>query len=204
MTTVALLHRDAEVGRRLGQAMAVAADLTVIGVAQGLPGLRELFTQALPDLLVVDLMLPPAHVKALLHDLRRHGPGGGPQVLVLAVSADDPRVMEALRDGADGYYAQADSPTSLPATVEQLLRGESSMTPQIARQLKSHFDAAHREPRLCDTDLRLLQWTAEGFLIGEVARALQLSVHGAGVRVRDLYRALQNDLRASSPTFSAA
>ncbi|HEX6704972.1 MAG TPA: hypothetical protein VF169_09450 [Albitalea sp.] len=195
MTTLALLHRDAEVGRRLGQTLAAALGITVIGVAQGLPGLRELFTEAVPQLLVVDLMLPPAHVKALLHDLRRHAPGG-PLVLVLAVAADDPRVMEALRDGADGYYAQADSPVSLASAVEQLLRGESSMTPQIARQLKSHFDAA----RLCDTDQRLLQWTAEGFLIGEVARALQMSVHGAGVRIRDLYRALQDDLR---PALSA-
>ena len=195
MTTLALLHRDAEVGHRLGQTLAAALDVTVIGVAQGLPGLRELFTEAVPELLVVDLMLPPAHVKALLHDLRRHAPGGGPQVLVLAVSADDPRVMEALRDGADGYYAQADSPATLASTVEQLLRGESSMTPQIARQLRSHFDAAHRGTRLSDADQRLLQWMAEGFLIGEVARALQMSVHGAGVRIRDLYRVLQNDLR---------
>ena len=197
MSSVALLHSDREVGHRLAQAIAATPGLEVSGVADRLPALRELFADVgLPGLLLVDLMLPATHVKALLNDLRHNGPASRPQLLVLAVSADDPRVMQALCDGADGYFTHAHSPLSLPAAVEQLLRGESTMTPQIARQMRSHFEA--RSPRLCDADWRLLQWMAEGFLISEVARGLQLSIHGVGVRIRDLYSALQRDMRAGS------
>ena len=206
MSSVVLLHRNSQVGARLAQAIAAAPGLEVTGVAQGFPALRELFAQALPDVLVVDLMLPPAHVKALLRDLRGNARDGGPRILVLAVSADDPRVMDALRDGADGYYAQADAPLSLAETIDQLLRGESTMTPQIARQVKSHFDALARSAaeRLPEADQRLLQWTSEGFLVAEVARALQISIASVGVRMHELYRRLQRDLRQPRLTLSAA
>jgi DNA-binding NarL/FixJ family response regulator len=193
MTTVALLHRDPVLGLRLAETVAAAPDLTVIGVAGSLPALRELLARDMPDLLLVDLMLPALHVHAVLSDLRLQGERG-PRLLVLAVSADDPRVMEALRHGADSYYAHAHSPLTLPAAVEQLAHGESNITPQIARQLKSHFDA--HAGAIGDTDRRLLQWIAEGFLISEVARALHLSAHAVGVRIRGLYRRLQTDVHA--------
>jgi DNA-binding NarL/FixJ family response regulator len=84
---------------------------------------------------------------------------------------------------------------SLPDAIEQLVGGEAMITPQIARQLKAHFE----ERGAADTDRRLLQWIAEGFLISEVASASQLSAHGVGVRIRNLYRQLQSDVRAAAP-----
>jgi DNA-binding NarL/FixJ family response regulator len=206
MTSVALLHRDpALLGRRLGEAIAGTPGLTVIGVAGSLPALRELFAQGMPDLLIVDLMLPAAHVNALLADLRRPGADDRPRLLVLAVSADDPRVTEALRRGADSYFAHAHSQLTLPAAIEQLVRGESDITPQIARQLKSHFEsrAPERAP-ISDADRRLLQWIAEGFLISEVAHALRLNVHAVGVRIGELYRRWQADVRTPQPPSLAA
>jgi DNA-binding NarL/FixJ family response regulator len=197
MTTVALLHRDPVLGVRLAEAVGAAPGLTVSGVAGSLPALRELFARHLPDLLLLDLMLPAVHVNAVLSDLRCNGIRAAPKVLVLAVSADDPRVMDALRHGADGYFAHAHPQLTLPEAIEQLVQGESTITPQIARQLKSHFDA-HRDA-LADTDRRLLQWIAEGFLVSEVARALRLNAHAVGVRIRGLYQRLQSDLQEGEP-----
>lgn len=200
MTSVALLHRDPALGRRLAETIAQAPGLTVSGVAASLPGLRELFAQGLPDLLAVDLMLPAPHVNALLADLRRYDAEGGPRLLVLAVSDDDPRVMDALRHGADSYFAHAHSQLTLPAAIQQLVRGEATITPQIARQLKSHFDGPRAHPAsITDADRRLLQWFAEGFVTGEVARALRLNGHAVGVRIRALYRRWQTDVRTEPP-----
>jgi DNA-binding NarL/FixJ family response regulator len=200
MTTVALLHRHPVLGLRLAEQIAATPGLEVTGVAGSLPVLREIFARHVPDLLLVDLMLPALHVHTVLADVHLRG-DAGPKLLVLAVSADDPRVMDALRNGADSYYAHAHSPLTLPAAVEQLMRGESSITPQIARNLKSHFDA--RTAAISDTDRRLLQWIAEGFLVSEVAHAMRLSAHAVGVRIRDLYRCLQTDVRGDSPAAAA-
>ncbi|HZN87146.1 MAG TPA: response regulator transcription factor [Burkholderiales bacterium] len=195
MTSVALLHRESELGHRLAETVAAAPGLTVLGSAGTMPALREVLAQEVPDLLLVDLMLPGAQVQSVLQELRHEVPDGRPRLLVLAVSADDPRVMAALRHGADSYFAHAHSLLSLPEAIEQLVRGESMITPQIARQLKSHFEAGGGAA-LPEADCRLLQWMAEGFLVSEVARALRVNAHAVGVRIRSLYRRLQADVRS--------
>jgi DNA-binding NarL/FixJ family response regulator len=209
MSSVVLMHADVKLAHRLRDEIAVAPGLEVTAIADSLPSLREAFRHGLPDLLIVDLMLPPSHLKSLLQSLRGQGSFGQPLILALAVSVDDARLMDALGHGADGYYADARPTVSLATAVEQLLRGESSMSPQIARQVKKHFDGVewaqtdfgtdNQNPmRLTETDRLLLQWTSEGYLPNEVARGLQLTVQAVGVRIRNIYRKLQFDLRAGA------
>ena len=207
MGSVVLMHADLKLAQGLRDEIAVSPDLQVTALADSLPSLREAFRNGLPDLLIVDLMLPPTHLKSLLQSLRGQGSFGQPLILALALSVDDARLMDALRHGADGYYAHARPTVSLVAAIEQLMRGESSMSPQIARQVKKHFDGnewalsgfAADDPnpmRLTETDRLLLQWTAEGYLPNEVARGLQLTAAAVGVRIRNIYRKLQFDLRS--------
>jgi len=137
-------------------------------------------------------------------------------VLVLSMSAEDARLVDALRHGADGYYAVGARPsTTLLDAIERVLAGESPMSPQIARAVKAHFDAmawgrtdlvAEAQSPLClsEVDQQLLAWTAEGYVTTEIARSLQLTVHGVGVRMRHIYRKLQFDLRANALSLMAA
>lgn len=214
MSTVVLMHGDVKLAHRLREEISQAPDLSVTGVADSLPALREVFKAGLPDLVIVDLMLPPTHLKSLLQSLRAQGSFGKPLILALTVSVDDPRLIDALCHGADGYYADARPTVSLTATIQQLLRGESSMSPQIARHVKTHFDktrwvasdftAISRNPmQLTETDRLLLQWTAEGYLPSEVARGLQLTAQAVGARMRNIYRKLQFDVRAGSFSLAA-
>jgi DNA-binding NarL/FixJ family response regulator len=195
MSTVLLLHGDANVGQSLVATIGAAQGLTVLGAVTSVAQAREALARETPDLLIVDLLKPGGNLHALLQGLRASGCDGRPQLLVLSASVDDPRLIEALRHGADGYFTPG-RPALLIAAIEQLLRGESTMTPQIARELISHFDAATASLRLNESDRLLLQWTAEGYLVSEVARGLLLNPHAVGLRMRDIYRKLQFDVRA--------
>jgi len=214
MSTVVLMHADMQLANRLRDLIAAAPGFDVTGVADNLPALRDLFKDGLPDLLIVDLMLPPTHLKALLQSLRGQGSFGQPLILALAVAVDDARLMDALRHGADGYYTHARSATSLLAAIERLMNGESAMSPQIARQVMAHFDKAawsdtgaggesNNPMRMTETDRLLLQWTAEGYLVSEVARGLQITPQAVGVRIRNIYRKLQFDLRSGPLSLAA-
>ena len=215
MPSIVLLHSDPAIARRLQAVIETHDGLRVTGIPDSVAAARAVLAEATPDLLIVDLMLPAAHVRALLNGLRGNGQFGRPLVMALAVSVDDARLMEALRHGADAYFAQARSSISLLATIVQTLNGESTMGPEIARHVRAHFDAAawdesdfigeSQNPlRLSESDQLLLQWTAEGYLVSEVARGLQLSPHGVGVRIRNIYRKLQFDLRAAGLSLSPA
>jgi DNA-binding NarL/FixJ family response regulator len=207
MTSVVLLHADHVLAHRLASTIAAAPGFEVRGVANSVPGLRELFAPGLPDVLIVDLMLRTSHVRALLQSLRGHGQSGRPLILALTMATDDARLIDALRHGADGYFVHARSAQSLPAAMHQLINGESTMSPQIARQVRAEFeergwadsgfgDSGLQNPvRLSESDQWLLQWTAEGYLVGEVARGLQVSAEAVGVRMRTIYRKWQFDSR---------
>src|SRR5204862_6557272 len=112
---------------------------------------RELIARQAPDLLIADLLQPGGNLHALLQSLRAGNGDGGPQALVLGASVDDPRLLEAMRHGADGYFMPG-RPALLIAAIHQVLRGESTMTPQIARELMGHFDTATPALRLNDAD----------------------------------------------------
>jgi len=211
MSTVLLLVGDARVAERLGETIGAAPGLDVVGAATSLGAVRENLARSTPDLLVADLLLPDGHVKSLLTRLHDKPADARPNVLVLSMSADDARLIDALRHGADGYFAVGRSPTTLVDAIRQVLSGESPMSPQIARDVKVHFDAIGRDVtdvvgaaqhplRLREEDRQLLQWTAEGYVVGEVARKLQISEHDVGVRMRAIYRKLQFDLWADSLT----
>jgi DNA-binding NarL/FixJ family response regulator len=201
MSTVVLLHADREVGHRLGDTLGATPDFDVIGVADSLPGLREFFARGLPDVLIVDLMLRPSHVHSLLADLRRQEAGGSPLVLALTMSPDDPQLLDALRHGAHGYFTHAQSAASLASAIGRLLHGESLMSPSIARQIKlllgkesGDAEALTHPWPLDAADRSLLHWTADGYLVEEVARGLRLSPQAVAQRMQRIYRRLQFDL----------
>jgi DNA-binding NarL/FixJ family response regulator len=179
--------------------------LQVQGVATSVREAREALERKTPDLLVADLLRPGGDLLALLQSLGASGGDGRPSVLLLCASVDDPRLLQAICHGADGYFSPG-RPALLVAAVEQMLRGESTMTPQIARQLMAHFEshAGGSARALNDSDRLLLRWTAEGFLVNEVARGLMLTGQAVALRMRHLYRMLQLDVRAQRLSLLAA
>jgi len=194
--TVVLLHGDSKVSASLALAITVSG-MQVLAVVGTVVAALDALAARSPDLFIADLLQPGGNLLWLLNSLRSAGTPRRLQVLVLPTSDDDPRLIEVLRRGADGYYVPGRS-ASLVAAVHQVLRGESMMTPEIARHVKAHFDSiAPTSPlSLSEPDRRLLRWTAEGFLVNEVARGLKISEHAVGLRMRGIYRKLQFDVRS--------
>jgi DNA-binding NarL/FixJ family response regulator len=200
MSTVLLLHGAARVGQSLGAAIAAVDGLQLLAVVASVAEARAALARETPDLFIADLLQPGGNLLPLLQSLRAgvgaNGNGDSrPQVLVLGASIDDPRLVEAMRHGADGYFMPG-RPALLVAAIEQVLRGESSMTPQIAREVMAHFQTATPALRLNDADRSLLQWTAEGYVVNEVARGLRVTPQAVALRMRAIYRKLQFDVRA--------
>jgi len=216
MPSLVLLQRDHEASPHLAALIAATPGFQVVGTVHTVDEARPLIARTDPDILVTDLRVQDGPVDGLLGDLRQGGRATRPQVLVTLMSHDDTVLLQALRAGADGYWVHANSHEALISGLQEVARGESPMTPTIARQVLSHFEAPPRH-LLADTmtealnplvltgmERQILQWLAQGYLIDEIAQQWHASVHTVACGIRRVYQKLQFDIRANGLSLDVA
>lgn len=207
MPTLLLLQRDHEASPKLAARIQASRKFQVIACVHTVAEARTLLARQRPDVLMTDLRVQDGDVSALLDDLRARGAGRRPHVLATVLSHDDALLLEALRAGADGYWVHARSMDQLIETLQQLTRGESAISPTIAREVLSHFDApaprfdtateAFDSLKLTPTEREILQWLARGYLIDEIAQHWHKSVHSIACLIRRVLNKLQFERGAS-------
>lgn len=215
MASILLLQNDPMVGEFLRKTLAAEPHLHIAGQAGTLSQARLLLQHTHVDMLVADLRFGDERLIELLRERRKQGLAGRPQVLAIAMSPDDPHLMQALRHGAHGYYIHGSSAPALVRAVRQVLAGESPMSAPIARWLKSHFAPldgpaagatrnALQRPGWTELECQMLNRVSQGYLVHEIAREMQTSEHSVGLRTRLLYRKLQLELGGAAAARQAA
>ena len=101
---------------------------------------------AKPTLVLADLQLADGWLTSYLPELTSESRHGRPCVLAVAMSLGESQLLEALCHGADGYFLQGGSSEALVKAAHLALAGEATMAPEIARQVKAHFDALDWDP----------------------------------------------------------
>jgi DNA-binding NarL/FixJ family response regulator len=209
MATVFLLLNDPLVAGRIRGWVDATPDLRAVGWVNSLAQARVQIAQAQPALVLADLQLADGRARELLPELGIGARYGRPVVLVATLALDEPQLLDALCHGADGYFRPGQPPEVLLASVRQALAGEAAMAPEIARQVKAHFDALDWDPtdfvgeslnalHPTESERMLLQSVAAGYLPHETARQLKITASEVGRRIHTLYRKLQYDLSAGA------
>jgi DNA-binding response OmpR family regulator len=102
--------------------------------ADGRAALQEL-TAALPDLVILDIMLPAIDGLEITRRLRREG--STPIILLTARREEGDRI-EGLELGADDYVVKPFSPQELVSRVRAVLRRAQGIAPDMDRQTSHH------------------------------------------------------------------
>lgn len=200
MFSILLIQTEAHARSRTLEILATDPRLSVGDAVDTLAKARVAISRRRPGLIIADLRLADGPLVDLLVETH---PESAPPTLALTQSLNDPLLLHTLRHGADAYLAAGRPPQTLLNLVHSLHAGESPMTPDIAREVLAHFSAVNRRPvaagtrapaPLSEDELRVLQWTGEGYLTQEIARGLSLTPHQVGVLIRALYRRMHMEL----------
>jgi len=150
----------------------------------------------LPDILLLDVMLPGMTGIDLTGELYRQGYTG--KIVILTNMNSDELILEAIENGAVGYVLKSDR-RELKSIIDTVVAGGAILTPTIALRVMT----AVRERRAESPDFGLserlqqvLDLMVAGKTIPQVARVLRLSpatVHGY---VKDIYKKLNVHNRA--------
>jgi DNA-binding NarL/FixJ family response regulator len=124
---------------RRGLAMMLATEPGIGIVGQAADGL-EAIQQALalrPDVVVMDLQMPRASGVVATREITAALPAT--RVVVLSTYDDDELVFEAIRAGAQAYLLKDASEAEVLETIRAVHRGESRLSPPIARKVMEQF-----------------------------------------------------------------
>src|SRR5260221_5177404 len=117
--------------------LSMEQDMEVVGQACDGVEAVAMAVELRPDVVLMDLHMPRLGGVAATREITRSLPGT--QVLVLTTLNDDETVFEAVRAGAHGYLLKDVTEQELLDTIRALRRGESRLTPQIARKVMDQF-----------------------------------------------------------------
>ena len=229
MLKVYLVEDDPLVSRHVRDTLNEAPGIRCVGHASRLSIARIELPQCRPDVLLSDLGLPDGDGTELIGELS-HAPASEgvwhPHILVFSVFGDEARVIHAIEAGADGYFLKGCTADELVRAVQQAARGESPISPAIARHLLKRFkddgytDSSFRDSGFHDSDaatlsgimdfsepkpreheisareVEVLRLVAQGYVGDEIAERLLTTPNAVATSVRNVYRKLQLGQRA--------
>ncbi len=162
MTIRLVLVDDHTVVRRgLHTFLASFPDIEVVGEAASGEAALENLEKWLPDVVVMDLLMPGGidgiEATRRVRQLSPHS-----QVVVLTAYTDEARVVAALRAGAIGYVRKDAEPELLLTAVRAAARGQSMLDPAIAGSVLQELLGGIEHDGLTEREMSVLRLLAHG------------------------------------------
>lgn len=145
-----------------------------------------------PEVVLMDINLPGISGIHCVRRLKELLPQA--QIIMLTIEENSERVFESLAAGATGYLVKNVPPAKILEAIEEVHRGGSPMSSQIARLLVRSFqqgDPPKREQdNLTRREAEVLDFISKGYRSKEVADALSISVQTIETHLRNIYTKL--------------
>jgi len=180
MTTIILADDHHLVRKALKVLLQSQAGFDVIAEAADGKEAIELVEKKAPDILLLDLAIPRTHGLDVIRHLSKSSRS---KILVVSMHSADTYVIEAMKNGADGYVLKHSSPAELIKAVRQVCSGKTYLSPalpirEIMTSLRSKTDGVGKSDGSNPMTRRekiVLQLAAEGHNNTQIAKLLYLS-----------------------------
>ena len=146
---------------------------------------------ARPDVVLMDIELPGRSGIDCVRELKQRVPS---LPIMMLTAYDDPeKIFESLRAGACGYLLKRTPPGELLEAIQELHRGGSPMSTQIARRVVASLHQP--TPRIATAALtereeQILSRLAKGYSNKEIAGLLSVSLETVRTHLRHIYEKL--------------
>jgi NarL family two-component system response regulator LiaR len=144
-------------------------DINVIG--EGSNGIQaiKLATDLLPDVILLDLLMPEMDGVTAVREIKRITPAT--QIIVLTSYYEDDQIFGVIKSGALSYLLKDTTPHELVGAVRAAARGESILHPMVAARVLREMKQQSQSPlnELTPRELEVLMRIARGRSNHEIA-----------------------------------
>lgn len=147
-----------------------------------------------PDVLITDVMMPGLNGLEVARQVSRSLPNT--RIIILSMYTNDAYVIEAFKNGANGYVLKDSEASDLIQAVKEVINGNRYLSPPLSeRALELYMQKLESAPSdpyelLTTREREVLQLVAEGKTSAEIANRLFISPRTAEGHRANLMRKL--------------
>ncbi len=171
---VLLVEDQAVVREGLAAILSYQSDIEVVGQAKDGIEAVEMLNGAMPDVILLDLVMPRQDGLTTIPILKEKLPDV--HILVLTSFADNERVYQAIKSGAEGYMLKDATHTQLLQGIRDVAQGQATLYPSIAmrviRELNNPTELLYTTEPLTPRELETLRLISSGLSNQEISQKL--------------------------------
>lgn len=177
----------------------------VCGITGDINLVRQLLKEHQPDVVLLDLHLPPTDGITLMQQLREEGLFF--TTLILTVSDEEEDLASALRAGAQGYLLKNMEPSEVVDAIMRADKGETVVAPQMTAKLVTLLDSKKGKAtslinQLTAREREILAYLAKGDSNKAIAKELGISHDTVKLHVRNILSKLNLTSRVEAAVFA--
>jgi len=191
----------------LAELLEQRGEISVAGMTGSAEEALRLLHEEAPDVVIIDLNMPPLGGISLLRSIREQEWRG--PVLILTVSDAEEDLASALRSGAQGYLLKDMEPDDVVDAIQRAVRGETvvapAMTLKLVHLLQGGGPGAARESALkllTARESEILDYLSRGLTNKAIGRALDISHDTVKLHVRHILSKLNLSSRVEAAVFA--
>ena len=205
-----LLADDHQLFREgLANILNVQPDFEVVGEAGDGLEVTIMAEKLVPDMILMDIGMPGCDGVEATKEIKEKMPDV--TIVMLTVQAEDEKLFEAIRNGAQGYLLKSIRSQELMSMLRAAARGEAAINPALGgRMLEEFRRLSQRPPRVPEEEIvalthreqEVLSLVATGATDQEVAQSLVISIHTVKSHMRNILAKLQLGHRHEAAQFA--
>ena len=201
--TVMIVDDHAIVRQGLRTYLQLQPDIEVVGEAPNGKEAIALVAETLPDIVLMDLVMPVMDGVEATRAVRSLSPNT--RVIVLTSFSEDEKVFASIKAGAQGYLMKDVHPTDLVQALRSVNKGEAQLDPEIARKVMQEFaNPAPTTPKhdLTERELEVLRLIAQGKSNKDISEELVLSEKTVKTHVSNILQKLHLSDRTQAAVYA--
>ena len=171
---VLLVEDQAVVREGLAAIFSYQSDIEVVGQAKDGIEAVEMLEGTRPDVILLDLVMPRQDGLTTIPILKEKLPEA--HILVLTSFADNERVYQAIKSGAEGYMLKDATHTQLLQGIRDVAQGQATLYPSIAmrviRELNNPTELMYTTEPLTPRELETLRLISSGLSNQDISKKL--------------------------------
>jgi DNA-binding NarL/FixJ family response regulator len=194
--SIGIVEDHSEFRQSLVYLISSFSDYTVAWSYSSVEEALDNFTET--DVLLLDINLPGLTGLEAIPLFKQKCPEQ--KIVMLTILEDDYHILEAIKNGADGYILKKTTPNKILDAIQQVYDGGAALTPMVAKQVMAFLkpEAAKKgsPSGLTSREKEILVLITQGMTNELIATKLFISVQTVRNHIKNIYDKLQVHSRA--------